>query len=159
MSETNNVYKDRIIDMFTEMKKYGELLMEKNKVRDAQIPELRKTFETNQDADEIKQFAFDGYFLAGYENLDLQIMQAQFVNSMQFYLLDGSQEDFSKEINDAFDYIKRTVPQRMFVVEDGKLVEAVAGSVEAKKKHFEEKNLYQRVENDVKALLNVGKDK
>ena len=159
MSETNNVYKDRIIDMFTEMKTYGELLMKKNEVRNQQIPELRKTFEKNKDAEEIKQFAFDGYFLAGYENLDLQIMQAKFVNSMEFYLIDGSQEDFSKEINDAFDYIKRTVPKRMFFVKDGELVEAVAGSVEAKKQQFVEKNLYERVENDVKALLDVGKDK
>lgn len=154
MSESNAL-KSKILQTFEELKEYTDVVGKINQSRDEKIGKIREIFEKNKDADEIRDFAFDAFFLSSYQNLDLQIIKAQFTSYVDLYLTEYEESSLPEEIVASFKYLKNKLPQRMFVVKGGELEEIEAGSVEAKKQKFQEENLFKIVEQQLKAIMNV----
>lgn len=153
------IFREKILEIFDELKYYQELVTKKNKSREEQVNSIKEVFAKNRDADEVKNFAFNNFFMASFQNLDLQIIQTKFVSYVELYLFDTESEELPEELINAYGFIKSRLPKRMFLAKDGELVELVEGSIEAKRQKFEEENLFKIVEDQLNAALNVGKDR
>lgn len=156
--ENTNIYSEKIEELLNELQYYSDILIKINKSREDNAKELQKIFKKNKNAEEVKDFAFDSFFLSSFQNLDLQIIRAKFVSYVELYLFDEDAEPLSEKVMQAYDYLKTRLPKRMFLAKDGDLVEVEAGSIDKKKEMFDKQNLFNMVENQVKQVMeNVGK--
>ena len=150
----------KINELLDELQYYSDILVKKNKGREEKAQEVQKIFKKNKNADEIKDFAFDSFFMSSFQNLDLQIIRAKFVNYVELYLFDEEAEPLSTRVMEAYNFLKTKLPKRMFLAKDGELVEVDAGSMDAKREMYDKQNLYKMVETQVKQVMeNVSKSR
>lgn len=158
--DSNNVYAIKIQELLDELEYYSNIVVKLNNSREDKAKELQEVFKKNKNAQEVKDFAFDSFFVSSFQNLDLQIIRAKFVNYVELYLFNEEAEPLPQKVMDGYNYLKTKLPKRHFVARDGELLEVISGSMEEKKKSFEDKNLFELVERQVKeAMENVRENR
>ena len=158
--EEKNVYISKIEELLEELQYYSEILLKKNQDRESKAREIQKVFKKNKNADEVKEFAFDSFFMSSFQNLDLQIIRAKFVNYVELYLFQEEAEALPAKVMEAYNFLKTKLPKRMFLAKDGELVEVEAGSMAAKRDMYNKQNLFAMVEQQLKEVMkNVEKDR
>ena len=158
--ENSKVHIEKIDELLDELQYYSDILVKLNQNREEKAKKLQKVFKKNKNADEIKDFAFDSFFMSSFQNLDLQIIRAKFVSYVELYLFDEKVEPLSERVKEAYDFLKTKLPKRMFLAKDGKLVEIDSGSMDSKRKMYDSQNLFSMVERQVKQVMkNVSKSR
>jgi hypothetical protein len=156
--ENKSRYIEKIEELLDELEYYSKIVLEKNKARETSAVKLQDIFKKNNNADEVKDFAFDALFMSSFQNLDLQVIKAKFVNYVELYKADEEHVPVTTRVQEAYSYLKTKLPKRMFLAKDGELVEIEEGSVAKKKEMFESQNLYSIVEEKITEIMkNVNK--
>lgn len=154
MESTEKKLKEKVVRAFNEYKDYVELTNQENKKKKELLEKVKELYKEDQQDPEIKDFSFEVFVIDGFHKQDIEILGTRFVHYMRLFKEIPDAEEFDEEIETSYNYLKdRALKEQAFLVDKGKFKEVTKGFIEEKRKFFDEKDMYAKVQGELEKYL------
>lgn len=151
--DNNEIIRLQVVRAFNEYRDYVELVNEENSKKQKLVEDLKQKYQEDKQDLDVKDFSFEIFIVDAYHKQDVEILGTKFVYYMRLYKDLKDVEPLDEEIENTYNLVKNADKEQVFVVDKGKFQEITKGFIEEKKKVFEEKDLFNKVQADLEKIL------
>lgn len=155
MAELKEKLRVKVVQAYNEYIDYVELMQEQNKKRREDLEEIKKVYEEDKESAQVQNFAFEIFMVDAFHKRDIKILGTRFVNYMRLYRELPDVDKLDEKIENIYDQLSEQVKdEQMFTINNkGKFAEIRKGEVEAKKKMFDEQDMFNKVQTELEKYL------
>jgi hypothetical protein len=155
MKDIKEVLRDRVVTTFNEYKDYVELMNEQNKARREELEKIKELYKENEDDQQVQDFTFQIFMVDAFHKRDVEILGTKFVNYVSLYREIPEVEPLDEEIESSYEFLYEQLKDKQAFIVDtkGKFAEIRKGYVEEKRKIFEEKDMFHKLQTELEKYL------
>lgn len=152
--ENSKRLKEEVEKRFRELEEYTNAFNEKaTSDRRKYIEDNKLKFKEESEEVDISTIAKEYFYLNGFHQMDVRILQTEFLSAYTIYKKVFSGEELSKDIESTAKILKGSIQRQFFTLEGGEFKELEEGRKDKALKDFEDRNYFKIFEKQIKQAL------
>ena len=143
-----------VIQRYNELEAYASLFNKRaSKLREELIEKNKDKFLSNPTSVDIKEIAKEMFYINGFHQADIRILQTSFLDSYIMYSQLEGEEKFEEDVTKTAEILKNSLPKQRYIATKDTFDEIVSGSTEKMLKDYEDKNYFKIFESQIDRLF------